>query len=106
MSLFNIPVSPGNLFQRIVPVDDRFYLSRLHHLSLNEIRYSTGIFGISSSTDRYFPFGDSLFTTEQEGRAHLPGIPWKEAPTLQSGPARVCFSRKICSPSHDNKTYH
>jgi len=27
MPLFNIPVSFGNLFQRIAPVDDWFYLS-------------------------------------------------------------------------------
>ncbi len=30
LSCFNIPVSLGNLFQRIAPVYDRFYLSRLN----------------------------------------------------------------------------
>ena len=32
VSCFDIPVSLGNLFQRIASIDDRFYLSRLNQL--------------------------------------------------------------------------
>jgi hypothetical protein len=32
LPLFDIPVSFGDLFQRIAPIDDRFYLSRLNKL--------------------------------------------------------------------------
>ena len=29
---FDIPVSLGNLFQRVASIDDRFYLARLQHI--------------------------------------------------------------------------